>query len=81
MKIYLKYFSIYRQRFQKDECVKEYPENSSVKEIFFSHFDQFSEAEKLFHFTRFAVNADYCSSEMILKEGDELVFIPPVSGG
>ncbi len=81
MKIHLQYFSIYRSRFHEEGSTKNYPENFLVKEVFFSHFNDRLEAEKFFKFTRFAVNAEYCSAETSLKEGDELVFIPPVSGG
>lgn len=81
MKVFLKYFSIYRSRFQKEEDVKDYPDSFTVKEVFDSHFQDAEEAEKCLKFTRFAVNAEYISIETILKEGDELVFIPPLSGG
>ncbi len=81
MKIFLKYFSVYRSRFHKEEAVEEYPDFASVKEIFFSHFQEKEEAEKCLRFTRFAVNSEYVPVESVLKEGDELVFIPPVSGG
>ncbi|MEP6794014.1 MAG: MoaD/ThiS family protein [Saprospiraceae bacterium] len=30
---------------------------------------------------RFAVNEEYVLNDMILKEGDEIAIIPPVSGG
>ncbi|HBF14023.1 MAG TPA: molybdopterin synthase sulfur carrier subunit [Deltaproteobacteria bacterium] len=80
MKINLKYFSIYLDRFQKEET-KDYPDALSVREIFFSHFQSKEEAEKFLKFTRFAVNAEYVPVETVLKNGDELVFIPPVSGG
>jgi len=30
---------------------------------------------------RFAVNQEYVAPETALHEGDEVVFIPPVSGG
>ncbi len=81
MKIALKYFSIYRSRFHQEEAVKEYPEAISVKEVFCSHFQEQAEAEKCLRFTRFALNCEYVPVESVLKEGDELVFIPPVSGG
>ena len=28
-----------------------------------------------------AVNADYCRDSVVLAEGDEVSFLPPVSGG
>ncbi len=81
MKIFLKYFSVYRSRFHQEEAIQEYPAASSVKDIFFSHFQEREEAEKFLRFTRFAVNCEYVPVETLLKEGDELVFIPPLSGG
>lgn len=81
MKIALQYFSIYRSRFGCAEVVGDYPEKSTVREIFFSHFPDAQEAVRHLEFTRFAVNAEYVPHETVLKEGDELVFIPPVSGG
>ncbi len=30
---------------------------------------------------RFAINENYCDDQAVLKDGDELVIIPPVSGG
>ncbi|OGQ07069.1 MAG: hypothetical protein A3G32_03735 [Deltaproteobacteria bacterium RIFCSPLOWO2_12_FULL_40_28] len=81
MKIFLKYFSIYRDRFQKEEATRDYPSASSIKEIFLSHFQEGEDVEKFLKYTRFAVNAEFVPIETILNEGDELVFIPPVSGG
>lgn len=81
MKIFLKYFSVYRSRFHQEETSKEYPVASSVKDVFFAHFQEKEEAEKFLRFTRFAVNCEYVPVESMLKEGDELVFIPPLSGG
>lgn len=81
MKIFLKYFSVYRHRFHQDEAMGEYPNFASVRDVFFSHFQEREEAEKCLRFTRFAVNCEYVPVESTLKEGDELVFLPPVSGG
>ncbi len=37
-------------------------------------------ADLLTH-TRVAVNAEFADGEMILREGDEVAFMPPMSGG
>lgn len=81
MKILLKYFSVYQSRFQTEEAVREYPDARSVREVFFSHFQDREDAENFLRYTRFAVNAEFVSVETVLNDGDELVFIPPVSGG
>lgn len=81
MKILLKYFSIYRERFQKEEITRDYPVGLSVREVFLSHFENDEEAKGFIKCTRFAVNAKFVPDKTILNEGDELVFIPPMSGG
>lgn len=81
MKIFIKYFSIYRERFQKEDAIWDCPLGASVRDVFFSHFREDAEGEIFFKSTRFAVNAEFAPVETVLNEGDELVFIPPVSGG
>ncbi len=58
----------------------EVDENISIGEIKSSLIDQFPEFEKL-RSLRFAVNEEYREDEFVLSPGDELVIIPPVSGG
>ena len=49
--------------------------------------DLFKEICSRYHFTmpinqlRVAINDDFCEWDTQLKEGDKVVFIPPVSGG
>lgn len=81
MRIRLQYYSIYRNLFGKEEMAKDYPDAFSIRDIFISHFQEVEKAERHLKFTRFAVNAEYVGIEVVLKDGDELVFIPPVSGG
>lgn len=50
---------------------------SAVREQLSSIYPEFSKLSSL----RFAVNADYVEDSYELKSGDELVLIPPVSGG
>lgn len=33
------------------------------------------------HLTRFGINLDFVTADTVLRSGDELVLIPPVSGG
>lgn len=49
--------------------------------------DLFKEICQNYHLTmptnqlRVAVNDDFCEWDYLLKDGDKIVFIPPVSGG
>ena len=81
MKIQLKFFSVFRDRFRTDEREIETEVPRSAREIFLGLFDDQPRAEKFLKFTRFAVNWEYVPEETILKDGDELALIPPVSGG
>jgi molybdopterin converting factor subunit 1 len=81
MKVQLKFFSILRNRFKTSEREIEIEAPREAREIFCDLFDDRSLAEKLIRSTRFAVNCEYVGPETIVKEGDELAFIPPVSGG
>jgi len=48
-----------------------------VRSLLIETYPEFDKLASL----RFAVNTDYVTDEFILSEGDEVVIIPPVSGG
>ncbi len=49
----------------------------SVREVLTKDFPEFTKLASL----KFAVNADYVSDDYQLKAEDEVVLIPPISGG
>ncbi len=81
MKVKLKFFAGLRDYFKMDEQVIELDSPLSAKEIFLKFFPEQILARELLESTRFAINFEYVDSDTILKDGDELAFIPPVSGG
>lgn len=50
---------------------------AAVREQLSEVYPEFSKLSSL----RFAVNADYVEDDHVLKANDEVVLIPPVSGG
>lgn len=76
MKITLKFFSMLRSQMGTEEKFLETDRPQTAREIFLNFFDP-----KYLPFTRFAVNWEYVSPETVIRDGDELAFIPPVSGG
>ena len=79
MRIRLKYFASIRERLGRREEEVDVPAGASVAQV----WDRLvAECPTLAgqHY-RPAVNQEYTDSEHRLKDGDELVFIPPVSGG
>ncbi|MBI2608957.1 MAG: MoaD/ThiS family protein [Deltaproteobacteria bacterium] len=81
MKIKIKYFAFYRDYFKKEceEIVLEKPLN--VEDVFKMLLKSSPLKEKLLSSTLFAVNQEYVDKTHVLQEGDELIFVPPVSGG
>ena len=81
MKVQLKFFSILRGRFGVSEKEIEIQGPKEAREIFYALFEDRTVAEGLIRFTRFAVNGEYVPVETLVQDGNELAFIPPVSGG
>ncbi|MCO4783762.1 MAG: MoaD/ThiS family protein [Candidatus Cloacimonetes bacterium] len=81
MKIQIEYFAIYRDLLGISSEELEVSDGLSIKELFLQKTDALMDRDELLESTVFAVNSDYEDCDYILKEGDEIVFIPPVSGG
>ncbi len=80
MKIKLVAYGIAKDILQSRERVWEVNENGtieSLKKNLLKEFPPFANLNKL----SFAVGEEYCEDSFLLKEGDEVVIIPPVSGG
>jgi molybdopterin synthase sulfur carrier subunit len=81
MKVKVKLFAVYQEVFKTDNLELELPEKTLVKEVLEKLISLKPELEKWRNLTRFGVNLQFVESETILNEGDEVVLIPPVSGG
>ncbi|BCJ85864.1 molybdopterin converting factor subunit 1 [Effusibacillus dendaii] len=57
------------------------PEGSAVKDLISKLQEEFPQAADLFGKSFFSVNQEYADPSVIIKAGDELAVIPPVSGG
>ncbi len=57
------------------------PEGTTVSSLINVLKNTYPELEKNFDSVMVAVNEEYASAEQILKEGDTVAIIPPVSGG
>lgn len=81
MTVRLLFFSTLRKRFgfSETECVLTSPR--PAREIFAGLFDDPREAASYLGHVRFAINCEYVSPEALVRPGDEVAIIPPVSGG
>jgi len=80
MRIQVLAFGIARDILRQSNHSIELPENANVqilKEKLISNYPDFEKLASL----RIAVNCDYADDDHVLMPADEVVIIPPVSGG
>jgi molybdopterin converting factor subunit 1 len=81
MKVRLLYFAVLRDITGISEEVIELPDGTRAQEIWNrlrSRHDQLAGYERP---PMTAVNESYVSADELLRDGDEVAFIPPVAGG
>lgn len=81
MKIFVRYFAHLKDRLRRDHDEFEVGCDASPEKILRLIFPDTGEREAVAKHIRVAINTDYAGMEDPLREGDEVVFIPPVAGG
>ena len=81
IQVTLKLFSIYQNAYGQAEQIVECPMGTTAGTLCDRIISEHPSLAKWRSVTRFGVNLDFVSEETVLREGDEVVFIPPVSGG
>ncbi|MBE9216712.1 MoaD/ThiS family protein [Plectonema cf. radiosum LEGE 06105] len=81
IKIMVKLFAAYQEAYNVPELTLEFPENTSVLQVREYLIAEHPELEKWRDVTRFGVNLNFVEPDTLLHDGDEVVLIPPVSGG
>lgn len=79
--ITLKLFAAYQEAYQQSELELTLPQGSTVADVCDRLIRDRPELERWRHLTRFGVNLQFVEPETPLQSGDEVVMIPPVSGG
>ncbi|MER3589464.1 MAG: molybdopterin synthase sulfur carrier subunit, partial [Mastigocladus sp. ERB_26_1] len=77
----VKLFAAYQEACGVPELVLEFPENTPVVAVRDRLIAEHPELSKWRDVTRFGVNLIFVEPDTILQDGDEVVLIPPVSGG
>lgn len=81
MRIRLLHFASFREAVGRDEESREVAEGTRVRELWTALgaevplFRRFATAPPA------AVNREYVAPDTVLREGDEVAFLPPVAGG
>ena len=81
MKVRVKFFAILRERAGTAEVVKEMADGSSVADLWRELQRDYAKLDVPGIRMLYAVNQNYVGVDQVLKDQDEVVFIPPVSGG
>lgn len=81
IKITVKLFAAYQEAYGVPELILEVPSQTTVSAILAQLINEHPELNQWRNLTRFGVNLQFVDPENILQNGDEVVLIPPVSGG
>jgi molybdopterin converting factor subunit 1 len=73
-------FGITREIIGQFEYLIDLPDKSNIETLKQTLISQFPDFQKLTSL-RIAVNTEYAETDTLLNENDEIVLIPPVSGG
>jgi sulfur-carrier protein len=77
----IKLFAVYQEEFGADEISRQFPANTTVREVLERSIRERPNLARWREVTRFGLNLDFVEPETIVCDGDEIVLIPPVSGG
>lgn len=81
MRIRVKLFASFRTIVGQKEEDLEVSDGTTVKGLLDLYVSRFPDLERYREHIILSVNTEYGSPSRMLKEGDEVSFLPPVSGG
>ncbi|MEL6496558.1 MAG: MoaD/ThiS family protein [Cyanobacteria bacterium J06623_7] len=81
IQIKVKLFAIYQEAFGQPELDLKFPPATTVGSVLQSLLEQKPNLTQWQEVTRFGVNLQFVEADTVLQDGDEVVLIPPVSGG
>jgi sulfur-carrier protein len=77
----VKLFAIYQEVYGQPEIELQLPKNSSVSKVLDTIVDRHPTLAKWRELTRFGIDYQFVTPDTVLQTGNEIVLIPPVSGG
>lgn len=79
--VIVKLFAAYQEAYGVPEQVLEIPAGTAVAAVCDRLISEHPELAQWRDLTRFGVNLQFVEPDTLLQDGDEVVLIPPVSGG
>jgi sulfur-carrier protein len=81
IQIQLKLFAVYQEALGLSEMQQQLPIGTTAIQALDQLISQHPDLAKWRSITRLGVNLNFVEPDTVLQDGDELVLIPPVSGG
>ena len=81
IQVTVKLFAAYQEAYGVPEMVLEFPQDTPVIQVCDRLISEHPELTQWRELTRFGVNFNFVEPDTPLQDGDEVVLIPPVSGG
>jgi molybdopterin converting factor subunit 1 len=81
MRIRARFFASHREIVGRDSVAAEMPEGATAGQLLERLVSEHPGLKKLREHTVIAVNHEQVGPEHVLRDGDEVAFYPPVSGG
>jgi molybdopterin converting factor subunit 1 len=81
MRVTVRLFARLRDLAGSGELVRDVPEQATVRTVWQSLISEMPALEEYERTMSVAVNADYSKMTAAVADGDEVAFLPPVSGG
>ena len=81
MKVRLLYFAVLRDIAGKRDDVLDLPDGTRAADVWRRLRDEHRELRDYAQPPLTAINESYADADEVLRDGDELAFIPPVAGG
>lgn len=81
MVVRLRFFAGLRERLRMSEAERPLPDGATVADAWSALCDAHPQITPFAASMSFAVNREYVDRAHVLRDGDELALIPPVSGG
>ena len=77
----VKLFAVYQEVYGTPELILQFPAGATVGQVRDRLLNEQPQLERWRELTRFGVNFQFVEPDQVLQGGDEVVLIPPVSGG
>jgi molybdopterin synthase catalytic subunit len=81
MNIRVRYFAYFREQLGRSSERLDVPEACTVRELWLRCTEGHEKLQQMWGSLLLAVNGDYAEQGTVLQDGDEVTFLPPVSGG